>query len=219
MCTLTNLYGSCLITLWYFHPKFLDKLENFTFDKPMPLSFKIYWGLHTTTLTISLVITIIYWIFLFPLYIETIPVNALSILAHAFNSILMVIDVIIVAFPVRILHIFLPILFTLCYLIFSIIYYFAGGTDSLGNRFIYPILDWNKPGVALRTSGLVLILFCIIAFILFIIYKIRIIIHRRICFENKVELPPSTPPCFERTISGDIDNRFSGKSYIPTTSL
>lgn len=27
----------------------------------MPVSFKVYWGMHHSTLTISIIITIIYW--------------------------------------------------------------------------------------------------------------------------------------------------------------
>lgn len=37
-------------------------------------------------------------------------------------------------------------------MIFTIIYNFAGGTDAVGNDYIYTILDWNNAGM---TSGIV----------------------------------------------------------------
>lgn len=57
------------------------------------------------------------------------PVNAANVLTHATNSIGMFLDVLIVAYPIRIYHVTQPIFFGLIYAIFSIIYFFAGGTD------------------------------------------------------------------------------------------
>lgn len=56
--------------------------------------------------------------------------NATNILTHAFNSIVMFIDIWIVAYPIRLLHFVQPISFGLVYLLFSGIYYLAGGTDG-----------------------------------------------------------------------------------------
>lgn len=30
-------------------------------------------------------------------------------------------------------------------MLFSVTYYFAGGLDPWGNKFIYPVIDWSKP--------------------------------------------------------------------------
>lgn len=48
---------------------------------------------------------------------------------HGNNSLLMMIDLWIVCNPVRILHFLYPVIFGLFYVIFSVIYYFAGGTS------------------------------------------------------------------------------------------
>lgn len=52
----------------------------------------------------------------------------MNLIVHAFNSIAMLLDLWIVAHPVRLLHCGWTILFGLCYVIFSAIYYLAGGT-------------------------------------------------------------------------------------------
>lgn len=54
--------------------------------------------------------------------------EAMNLIVHGFNSIAMFVDLWIVAHPVRLLHCGWTILFGLCYVIFSAIYYLAGGT-------------------------------------------------------------------------------------------
>lgn len=55
--------------------------------------------------------------------------DALNVLVHAANSALMLLDVLLSAHPLRLLHAFWPLLFVFKYLSFSLIYYLAGGTD------------------------------------------------------------------------------------------
>lgn len=57
------------------------------------------------------------------------PVDPNNILIHACNCVFMFLDLIIVAYPVRIWHVLQPITFGLVYCIFSVIYYAADGTD------------------------------------------------------------------------------------------
>ena len=35
------------------------------------------------------------------------------------------------------------------YLVFNIIYFAAGGRRQDGQDYVYPVLDWNRPGTAL----------------------------------------------------------------------
>lgn len=53
--------------------------------------------------------------------------NATNILTHVFNSICMFVDLLIVAHPLRLLHMFLPVVFGIIYAIFSAIYQLSGG--------------------------------------------------------------------------------------------
>ena len=67
------------------------------------------------------------------------------------------IDLFVAARPYRLLHVYQPIALLLMYAVFSAIYWAAGGVDSEGNRYIYNILDWDKPNssVIFLTGGLV----------------------------------------------------------------
>lgn len=70
--------------------------------------------------------------------------TALNLLMHAFNAILMVLDVIVVDHPFRLLHFCWPLLFIFTYFCFSVMYHLAGGTGKNNAPSIYPALDWNK---------------------------------------------------------------------------
>jgi len=70
--------------------------------------------------------------------------SALNLLLHAFNSIFMVLDVIMVAHPFRLIHFCWSLLFIFIYFCFSVIYNLAGGTGKNNTPYIYPALDWNK---------------------------------------------------------------------------
>lgn len=121
-----------------------DKLLNM---KSYFSYFRLYWSMHIISLVLSIVITIIYWSilydgklflhsrchiidwFAFPLANES-ALDATNVLTHAFNSICMFIDLWIVAHPLRLLHIFLPVLFGVVFAIFSYIYHLCGGINK-----------------------------------------------------------------------------------------
>lgn len=67
------------------------------------------------------------------------------------------------------------------YVIFSLIYYLAGGVDADGNVYIYPILDWTKPGMTIGTicGGAV----CVVAIhlLVFAFYKFRVFLSEECC--------------------------------------
>lgn len=72
--------------------------------------------------------------------------TALNLLIHAFNSIFMVLDVIMVAHPFRLIHVCWSLLFIFTYFCFSALYRLAGGTGKNNTSYIYPSLDWTKVG-------------------------------------------------------------------------
>lgn len=66
----------------------------------------------------------------FPPKPEDTPIYATNVLRHACNSATMLLDVIIVAHPVRLYHAYMSLAVGSVFLIFSIIYYLAGGKDT-----------------------------------------------------------------------------------------
>lgn len=55
--------------------------------------------------------------------------SATNVLTHACNSAFMFLDVLIAAHPIRLYHVYQPLVVGLAYMVFSAIYYAAGGTD------------------------------------------------------------------------------------------
>lgn len=71
--------------------------------------------------------------------------DILNLMIHAFNSVLMVTDLFLAAHPFRLLHCYWPLLLTVCYIVFSYIYYEFGGTDRQDRPVVYSLLDWRLP--------------------------------------------------------------------------
>lgn len=72
--------------------------------------------------------------------------DAVNMMVHVMNSIMMLIDLAIVGQPIRMSHIYFTTGVAVVYGAFTAIYSLAGGTDRKNNETIYPILDWSQPG-------------------------------------------------------------------------
>ncbi|XP_055303516.1 protein rolling stone-like [Sitodiplosis mosellana] len=171
---IVGVYGAVLVTIWHFHTDYQERILK---NKRMPTSFKIYWALHNIALVTSFVITIVYWSVL---HVNKKRVDLPNILSHAMNSVIMFIDILIVAYPMRLYHVIQPLCFGVCFGVFSYIYHLCGGVNQHGAHFIYPVLNWAKPGKALITVTSVLLLVIIMHMILFCVYKLRVSTQRRL---------------------------------------
>lgn len=78
---------------------------------------------------------------------------------HLFNVLPAFFDLFITGFPVRLLHNVYLMAFSVVYAVFAVIYFFAGGTDTDGNPYIYKILDFKNNTI---TAAAVVILFPLI---------------------------------------------------------
>ncbi|XP_041974869.1 protein rolling stone-like [Aricia agestis] len=114
----------------------------------LPWYVKVYWVLYEITITIAFFITVFYWTLLSGGDAEgeyaVDPV--LDLFIHGVNSMVMFCLLVTSRQPVNILHFYMPIVLGLIYTLFTVIYHFAGGTDLLGNPWIYPMMDWANPG-------------------------------------------------------------------------
>uniref|UniRef100_A0A1B0FKF6 Protein rolling stone n=1 Tax=Glossina morsitans morsitans TaxID=37546 RepID=A0A1B0FKF6_GLOMM len=121
-CLLTNLLAAVLATIWHLQPEYAGKLVT---CESVCNPFNIYWAMHVLSLVSSILVTVIYWCFLYEANEDSL--SAANILTHILNCVSMLSDLLIVAHPLRLLHIFLPIAYGLIYAFFSIIYQFSGG--------------------------------------------------------------------------------------------
>jgi hypothetical protein len=100
----------------------------------------------------------------------------LNLLMHVFNSILMVLDIILVAHPFRLIHFCWSVLFVFVYFCFSVIYYLAGGTGKNNAPSIYPALDWRnvESTLLLAVLGMLSVILAHFCMWLLVIIRIRI---------------------------------------------
>jgi len=107
--------------------------RGFTYTGSLPLIYKISWGLQNMSSSAAIFITIIYWAILHPIVLKEGLMSGayyqfLNVFLHLLNTLSYLLDIFITARPTRIHHFYWPIVFGLWYMIFSIIYWAAGGT-------------------------------------------------------------------------------------------
>lgn len=142
---------------------------------PLTLAYKVQWVLFLIGGELAVVITILYWVF----YSDSDPEQNLysldSLNLHMINGIFAVVDLWLSGVPVRVYHVVYSIGFGWAYVVFTALYYAAGGRDPEGNRFIYPFLDYGsnpRAAVVLAISCAVLFVGSI-HFIFFLNYVVR----------------------------------------------
>ncbi|XP_063375484.1 protein rolling stone-like [Cydia amplana] len=112
----------------------------------LPWYIKLYWFLFNASVPMAFMITVFYWTFLNAEFDIPGLDATMDIFSHGINSVTMFLLLITARHPTRLLHFYHAVAFGILYLVFSLIYYFAGGLDSSGNPWIYPMLDWSNPG-------------------------------------------------------------------------
>ncbi|CAK1540210.1 unnamed protein product [Leptosia nina] len=127
----------------------------------LPWYVTVYWVLYNAAISMAVFVTIFYWAFLSGARYsdenqdsEFAPNKVLDIFIHAVNSVVMLLLLLTSRQPVYILHFYIAIIVPLVYMIFSVIYWAAGGLSPRGNPYIYAMLDWSRPGVALIAVAL-----------------------------------------------------------------
>ena len=181
-----------------FHPQPATTLHAILRQDNIQWYMKICWFLYIVGASMAMVVVVGYWGFVFdyncvPSMTANSTVNCLvadvySIHLHAINGVLVILDLYLSRFPYQLFHTFYPSIFTILWVIFSAIYFAAGGTNPLDEGpYIYPVLDYGtNPGAAVGFA-IVLIIGPVIAFIgLFVLAWIRDAIYSRIscCFRE-----------------------------------
>ena len=121
LCTtmMTMLYGAFLVTTYHFNV--------WQVQKEMPQKLKIYWYLWNHSITLSFAVSISYWTMNYN-DCEVIDLN--NILIHITNSLVLVVDALIVKHPSKFFNFVLTLLFEVYYTLFTVIYQFLGGLDK-----------------------------------------------------------------------------------------
>ncbi|XP_012258777.2 uncharacterized protein LOC105687580 isoform X1 [Athalia rosae] len=138
---------------------------------------RAYWILYTITSSLAICVTVGYWGAVYDPKVHN--KDPLNFMLHLLNSILILFDLLIVAFPLRIEHFWWPVSCVTIYLLFTVFYYLAGGLDKNGLHYIYKVLDWEKPGRSTLISFGGLLFLTIVHCVLCSIAKLRIYVRAK----------------------------------------
>ena len=116
---------------------------------------KVAWFLYAIAVNNSILVTTVYWSLLYTGF----KIREADVAFHLLNSVLMLTETCLSAVPVRLLHVVYAELYGLLYMLFTVVYWRSGGTNTDGDSYIYPIIDYKaKPYAAvvlIITYGLV----------------------------------------------------------------
>ncbi|ELU12500.1 hypothetical protein CAPTEDRAFT_214827 [Capitella teleta] len=106
---------------------------------------------------------------------------------HGINGGMVIVDLFITGHPVRPLHVFHSLLMTVIYLIFSVIYTMAGGTNGVSKNYIYVYFDWKEdPGMATVHALVFCVFSVVIAWVVICgCYVLRQLLHQCLTKETK----------------------------------
>lgn len=101
---------------------------------------------------------------------------------HALNTVVVFIDIMVSAYPVRIIHCLFTMGLGLIYVVFSLIYWTAGGLNPLdGTRALYPILNWEKiPGLSCIFLLGVIVIMVLVQCGIYGLYRLRLFMAQRL---------------------------------------
>ncbi|XP_003728441.1 protein rolling stone [Strongylocentrotus purpuratus] len=151
-----------ILTTFYVIVAFLNAVGDYAYyhwygmylndynDEP-PILYRLQWCLFSICINISFLILVSFW----PTVGVDLPTYKLAenINVHALPAVILFIDLMVTAIPIRFLHVVYPLVYGCVYLTFAAIYWASGGTDPYGRPYIYGILDFNHA----RTVGLVIV--------------------------------------------------------------
>lgn len=136
-----------------------------------PMSHRIYWILHSTSLDLVFAVCIYYWIYR---SVATESETFFNNAYHVWILMLSIVDLYMVSIPLKLLHVYSSILLFILYIIFNYCYVTAGFTSPYGNTYIYKILNWNvnsSKAAWMAVLGVVILL--IARLIVWVLMKIR----------------------------------------------
>ncbi|KAJ8735753.1 hypothetical protein PYW07_007373 [Mythimna separata] len=131
---------------------------------------KVYWATFNAAISSAFFITTFRYMLL-RIELNDISKVAGDVMAHVINSVLMFCLLITSRHPMRLLHFYIPAIFCIVYMLFTLIYYKAGGLSPFDTVWIYPVLDWSQPR---RTSLWAVISTCSIIVIHFVVVGITL---------------------------------------------
>lgn len=184
MCMIQSILSTAMVTVCYSIAQQDSETSKFQDHKILQL-YKVYWVTNIIATDTAFGITIIYWSLLYNANLT--PPNAMNIIVHVFNSVIMMVELFVAMHPIRLIHFYWSLIFGCLYVIFTLIYYFSGGTGKDNSPAIYPILNWSKAEKTTVVCVVVCLFVVFLHIVTYCIYKLRKTIHKKLFGTKNVE--------------------------------
>jgi hypothetical protein len=119
-------------------------------------------------------------------------VNFFNIHKHLLNSVVVLVELLVNSHPVRILHVYQPVVLGASYGVFTCIYFLCGGTGRDLSTKIYPTLDWQHPHMGVITTVGACALLVVLHTLLWLLYVARVRVARAFFGERPKPLDDNT---------------------------
>lgn len=148
--------------------------------------FQLCWLLYEILFVTAILVSVAYISAIFPKLKDSQwqchGVSLADLSVHCINSILLLFEVFVCAYPVRLLHVIYPMLYACVYTVFSLAYWSCNTEENV----LYPgVLDWNHPAL---TASFVALLVCLIIplfhFIHYVLYRLRLFLYKKVYKED-----------------------------------
>ncbi|OWF34648.1 protein rolling stone-like [Mizuhopecten yessoensis] len=140
-------------------------------EKTLQWYFKVTWALYGVVSNAAAMVTLVFFLYLWPKMSYNEGVSNMNLQTHAINFVIVGLDHVLGPIPVRMLHALYSVILGLIYLLFTLVLLWTGDV-----RPIYPfILDWaNEWRTSLVTSALLVVLgIPLIHTFFFVMFKIK----------------------------------------------
>ncbi|VEN34542.1 unnamed protein product [Callosobruchus maculatus] len=145
--------------------------------------YPCYWLMHTIATPIAFLITSLFWCAVYDP--EVLSFDANNYFVHANNSLMMLVDLLVVSHPTKLAHIIYPVSFAFLYMVFTMVYHSLGGVTRDGDPYIYTILNWDDPVPALLLCAGALCLIMVIYVMVYLLSKCRRRLHDKYCIQEQ----------------------------------
>lgn len=140
-------------------------------DNALSWPQKVLWLFFNIASVTSVVVTITYW----SLVYADVEIDGLMVNQHILGPVFMLIEVIMSNIPIRLLHFIYSHIFSSIYVLFTVIYWGAGGVNKDGEHYIYKVLNYeDHAGEAIFTVFfLLIILQALVHTSLYVLFRFR----------------------------------------------
>ena len=124
-------------------PKLPDAPPSSQTVEHPPWWLPVLWSLHAVALPTSCLVFLLFWLLVYPGN-HAAGEQPITFFVHGLNFAVMVLDATITRAPYQFVYLWTAwLVYAIIYVLFTIIYFLAGGTNEYGMPWIYAVLDWG----------------------------------------------------------------------------